>query len=121
VSKFDLSKGYWQLPLDKLSREITAFQTPLGLYNFSVMPFGLVNASASFSRLMRKLLEGMQCVDNFIDDIIIYTRSFQQHLVVIKEFLKRLRTANSTVKPSKCFIGYSSLECLGHIAGCEEL
>lgn len=69
VSKFDLSKGYWQLPLDDSSKQITAFQTPLGLYQFTVMPFGLVNASASYSRLMRTLLEGMQCVDNFIDDV----------------------------------------------------
>lgn len=50
VSKFDLSKGYWQLPLGDSSKQITAFQTPLGLYQFTVMPFGLVNASASYSR-----------------------------------------------------------------------
>ena len=121
VSKFDLSKGYWQLPLDESSKQITAFQTPLGLYHFTVMPFGLVNASASYSRLMRKLLEGMQSVDNFIDDVIIFTSSFQEHLSVVREFLQRLRAANLTVKPSKCFIGYRSLECLGHIAGDEKL
>lgn len=121
VSVFDLSKSYWQLPLGQSSKEITAFQNPMGLYQFSVMPFKLVNASASFSRLMRKLLEGMQCVDNFIDDVIIFTRTFREHVCVIKDFLQRLRAANLTVKPSKCFIGYSSLECLGHIAGNEEL
>lgn len=76
VSKFNLAKGYWQLSLDDSSKKITAFQTPLGLYQFTVMPFGLVNASASCSRLMQKLLEGMQCVDNFIDDVIIYTSTF---------------------------------------------
>ena len=47
VSKFDLSKGYWQLPLDDAAKEITAFQTPLGLFQFRVMPFGLINASAA--------------------------------------------------------------------------
>lgn len=77
VSKFNLSKGYWQLSLDDSSKQITAFQTPLVLYQFTVMPFGLVNASASYSRLLQKLLEGMQCVDNFIDDVIIYTSTFQ--------------------------------------------
>lgn len=121
VSKFDLSKAYWQLPLDDSSKQITAFQTPLGLFQFTVMPFGLVNASASYSRLVRKLLEGMQCVDNFIDDVIIYTSTFQEHLSVVREFLQRLRAANLTVKPRKCFIGYRSLECLGHIAGDEKL
>lgn len=121
VSKFDLCKGYWQLPLEETSKCITAFQTPLGLFQFKVMPFGLVNASASFSRLMRKLLEGMQFIDNFIDDVIIYTKSFQEHLQIVEEFLERLRAANLTAKPSKCFIGFQSLECLGHIAGEEKL
>lgn len=93
VSKFDLSKGYWQLPLGQSSKEITAFQTPMGLYQFSVMPFGLVNASASFSRLMRKLLEGMQYVDNFIDDVIVFTRTFREHVCVIKDFLQGLRAS----------------------------
>ncbi|XP_062600904.1 uncharacterized protein LOC134262520 [Saccostrea cucullata] len=72
--------GYWQLPLDDASKEITDFQTPSGLFQFRVMPFGLINASASFSRLMRKLLDGLQCVDNFIDDLIVYTRTFQEHI-----------------------------------------
>ena len=63
---------------------------------------------------MRKLLDGMQCVDNFIDDVIVYIRTFQEHIKVIRELLQRLRAANLTVKPSKCFIGYRSLECLGH-------
>lgn len=90
VFNFDLSQGYWQLPLDDSSKQITAFKTPLGLYQFTVMPFRLVNASASYSRLMRKLFEGMQCVDNFIDDVIIYTSTFQEHLSVVREFLQRL-------------------------------
>lgn len=85
------------------------------------MPFGLVNASASYSRLMKKPLEGIQSVDNFIDDVIIFTSSFQEHLSVVREILQRLVVANLTVKPSKCFIGYRSFQCLGHIAGDEEL
>lgn len=94
VSKFDLCKGYWQLPLEETSKCITVFRTPLGLYQFKVMPFGLVNASASFSRLMRKIFEGMQFIDKFIDDVIIYTKSFQEHQQIVEEFLERLRAAN---------------------------
>lgn len=85
VSKFDFCKGYWKLPLEETSKCLTAFQTPLGLYQFKVMPFGLVNASASFSRLMRKLLEGMQFIDSFIDDVIIYTQSFQELLQIVEK------------------------------------
>ncbi|XP_062605318.1 uncharacterized protein LOC134267107 [Saccostrea cucullata] len=68
-----INKGNWQLPLDDAAKMITAFQMPFGLFQFRVMPFGLINASASFSRLMRKLVDGMQCVDNFIDNVIVYT------------------------------------------------
>lgn len=82
VSKFDLSKGYWQLPLGQSSKEITAFQAPMGLYQFSVMPFGLVNASASFSRLMRKLLEGMQYVDNFLTMSLFLLERFESMFVL---------------------------------------
>lgn len=60
-------------------------------------------------------------MDNFFDNNIIYTSTFQEHLSVVLEFLQRLRAANLTVKPSKYFIGYRSLECLGHIAGDEKL
>ncbi|XP_041356959.1 uncharacterized protein LOC121374100 [Gigantopelta aegis] len=121
ISKLDLSKGYWQLPLTESAKGLTAFQTPMGLFQFKVMPFGLVNAPASFSRLMRKLLQDMQNIDNFIDDIIIYTTTFGEHMQVLKELLIRLRHANLTAKPSKCYIGFQSLECLGHIVGNEKL
>lgn len=60
-------------------------------------------------------------MDNFIDDVIIYTSTFQEHSSVVREFLQRLRAANVTVKPSNCFIGYRTLECPGHKAGDEKL
>jgi hypothetical protein len=85
------------------------------------MPFGLVTAPATFSRLMRKVLHGLENVGNFIDDILIYTRTLDHHFVVFKEVLRRLREASLTAKPSKCSIAYSSLNCLGHIVGDEQL
>ncbi|XP_061190531.1 uncharacterized protein LOC133198457 [Saccostrea echinata] len=119
-SRLDLSKGYWQ-PLTASSKPKTAFQTPKGLFQFRVMPFGLVTAPATFSRLMRKLLYGMQNIDNFIDDVIIFTLDLDQHLKILEELFNKLRDANLTAKPSKCSIGYSSLECLGHIVGEDRL
>ena len=121
ISKIDLTKGYWQLPLLPEVRKYTAFQTPVGLFQFKVLPFGMVCASASFSRLMRKLLGGMESVENFIDDIIVYTATFLEHINVLREVFGRLRKANLTAKPSKCFLCFRSVECLGHVVGHNEL
>ncbi|XP_062599512.1 uncharacterized protein LOC134261046 [Saccostrea cucullata] len=120
-SRIDLSKGYWQVPLTSSAKPKTAFQTSKGLFQFRVMPFGLVTAPATFSRLMRKLLYGMSNIDNFIDDIIVFTEDLDQHLEVLHELFTRLRNANLTAKPSKCAVGYKSLECLGHIVGENQL
>ncbi|MCG7875094.1 MAG: RNase H-like domain-containing protein [Candidatus Thiodiazotropha endolucinida] len=114
-SKIDLSKGYWQVPLSQLSKHKTAFQTPKGLFQFKVMAFGLVSAPATFSRLMRKLLNGMEGLDNFLDDILIFSKIWTVHLQVLSQLLSRLRSASLTARPSKCFFGFPKLECLGHM------
>ena len=79
MTKIDLSKGYWQVPMEDENKPLTAFSTPSGLFQFRTMPFGLVNAPATFSRLMRKLLYGMTCVENFIDDIIIFAETWEEY------------------------------------------
>ena len=117
IRKIDLTKGYWQMPLTEGANACTAFQTPLGLFQFTVLPFGMVCASASFSRLMRKLLVGLEGVQHFIDDIIVYTESFDQHLEVLGNMLFRLRQACLTAKSGKCFLAYESIDCLGYVVG----
>ena len=114
-SKLDLSKGYWQIPLSEETKEKTAFQTTSGLYHFRVMPFGLVNAPATFSRVMRKLLTGMKHVTNYLDDILIHTPTWEEHLVTLQELLRRLRAAGLTARPTKCQLGCTQVEFLGHI------
>jgi hypothetical protein len=114
ISKLDLSKGYWQIPISDNARKLTAFTTPKGLFQFKVMPFGLVNAGASCVRLMRKLLNGMENVDSFVDDIFVYTHTWDEHVKVLRELVSKLHSANLSVRPTKCSIGYASLECLGH-------
>ena len=64
---------------------------------------------------MRKPLQNLQNVDNFVDDITIFTLTWEQHLEVLIKLLRRLRKANLTVKPGKCFIGFSNIECLGYM------
>ena len=89
-SQMDLCKGYWQLGLSKRSRPYTAFETPRGLFQFKTMPFGLVNAGASFCRLIRIVLQGLRNVDSFVDDMWIFTETWEKHLKSIKATLDRL-------------------------------
>ena len=116
-SKIDLSKGYWQIPMAEKSKHLTAFVTHDGLYEFNMMPFGLVNSGATFSRVMRKLLKGIKNVHNYIDDILIHTKTWEEHLQRVREVFTRLENANLTARPTKCFIGYDEVEFLGHIVG----
>ena len=116
-SKLDLTKGYWQIPLTENAKPRTAFITPNGLFQFKTMPFGLINAPATFSRVMRTLLRDLDGVHNFIDDILVHTVSWEKHLEVLKELLSRLRTANMKAKPSKCSLAQESLDFLGHRVG----
>ena len=113
-TKIDLTKGYWQIPLEEESKEYTAFPTDLGLFQFKVLAFGLMNAPACFNKLMRKLLKGMKNVKHFLDDILVYTNSWQEHVSVLNEVLLRLQEAGLTARPSKCNIGISSVDYLGH-------
>ena len=114
-SKLDLSKGYWQIPLSHDAKEKTAFRSPSGLYQFRVMPFWLVNAPATFSRVMRVLLRGMPHVHNYLDDVLVHTSTWEEHLQVLHEVFARLRSAGLTARPSKCQIGCRQVEFLGHV------
>jgi len=72
-STFDVTKGYWQIPMSATDKKYTAFVTHRGLHQFKVMPFGLVNAPATFNRLMRKLFFGCDSLDNYVDDVWAHT------------------------------------------------
>jgi hypothetical protein len=85
------------------------------------MPFGLVNAPATFSRIMRKLLDKVEKVKNYLDDVLAHTRGWTEHLEALRTFLGRVRAANLTLRPTKCFLGYQNLTFLGHSVGSKGL
>ena len=114
LTKLDLSKGYWQIPVAAKDIPKTAFVTPDGSYEFVKMPFGMMNSGATLVRAIRKLLEDLDEADNYVDDIIIYTETWEQHLVVLDEVLSRLAKAGFTVRPTKCVLGADSIEVVGH-------
>ena len=117
----DCTKGYWQIPLSPAAREKTAFSTPLGLYQFKVLPFGLFGAPATFQRLMDRVLRPHAAyAAAYIDDIVIYSGTWEQHMRQVAAVLQSLRQAGLTANPRKCVIGRREIQYLGyHLGGGE--
>jgi len=113
-SKFDLCKGYYQIEMASDSIELTTFTCHRGNFAFKRMPFGLSSAPMSFTRMMRKLLDKASNLDSYLDDVLAHTSTFDGHLVVLRDFFTRVRNANLAIKPSKCQLGYTGLDFLGH-------
>ena len=117
----DLSSGYWQIRVHEKSREKTAFVTPQGQFEFLVMPFGLANAPSVFQRLMQKALAGLNpeggpdFVSVYIDDIIIFSETLEDHLRHLKMVIERLQQCGLKLKPVKCHFCREEVEYLGHI------
>ncbi|XP_075777530.1 uncharacterized protein LOC142827202 [Pelodiscus sinensis] len=101
ISTLDLTKGYWQIPLTPASESKTAFATPFGLFQFNTMPFGLNGAAATFQRLMDRVLqEHREYAAAYIDDIVIFSETWTEHLRHLKAVLGALATAKLTANPS---------------------
>ncbi|KAK7929500.1 hypothetical protein WMY93_005895 [Mugilogobius chulae] len=118
ITTLDLSRGYWQLALAPEARELTAFKTPFGLFQFRVMPFGLQGAPATFQRLMDHVLRDVsQFSAAYLDDVVIYSRSWKEHLHHLQEVLKRIQAAGLTINPKKCAMAHREVEYLGYTIG----
>uniref|UniRef100_A0ABM5GF55 ribonuclease H n=1 Tax=Pogona vitticeps TaxID=103695 RepID=A0ABM5GF55_9SAUR len=118
ISSLDLVKGYWQLRIDPRDQEKTAFCSPFGLYEFRVLSFGLRNAPATFQRLMDQTLAGLSDFTvAYIDDIGIFSNTWEDHLIHLELVLQRLSAAGLTVKASKCQLGSPEIKYLGHMVG----
>ena len=117
LSKIDLTKGYWQIPVAPEDVHKTAFVTPDGQYEFTRMPFGMVNSGATLVRGLRKILDGMPGVGSYVDDIVIYSDSWEDHIKTLKELFGRLRKARITARPTKCLLGASRMEFPSHQVG----
>ena len=89
LSKLDLSKGYWKIPVAAK----TAFVTPDGTYKFVKMPFGMVNSGGTLVRGLRKLLSDLEGIETYIDEIMVYTETWEEHLAVLEELFCRLSEA----------------------------
>lgn len=117
-SSIDLFSGFFQMPLEEKSKKYTAFITPgYGLWEFNCLPFGLCNAPSSFQQLTDTVLHGLKwsSVLCYLDDVIIFSETIEEHLDKLKQVFDRLRKANLTIKTSKCEFLKEEIKILGHI------
>ena len=117
VSTFDMLKGYWQVPLTQRAREISAFVTPSGLYQYKVMPFGMKNVPATFQRMVNKLVRDIDGCEGYIDDVVIFSDNWSDHIRQIKRFFQIMREAKLTINLMKSEFGKATVKYLGHIVG----
>ncbi|CAM5126794.1 unnamed protein product [Eretmochelys imbricata] len=115
LTTMDLTKRYWQVPLDADARLKLAFITPLGLYEFLTLPFGLKEAPATFQCLVDQLLRGMESFAvAYINGICIFSQTWEDHVSQVRQVLDRLQEAGLTVKAEKCKVGLAEVSYLGH-------
>lgn len=95
--KFDLLKRYWQVPLTPRAQEISAFVTPSGLFSYTFMGFGLHNAPATYQRLMNRVVNGLAGCAVYLDDVILHSDTWEEHMARIRALFDCLADGNLTV------------------------
>ena len=122
-STLDLASGYHQVMMNEDDRHKTAFTTPFGLYEWTRLPFGLANAPAHFSRLMQYVMHDhlFQVMLVYLDDLLVYADSFEEHLRRLQLIIDRLREVNLKLNPDKCALVKSSVVFLGHVLSADGL
>lgn len=120
ITSLDLKDAFWQIPLDKSSKDKTAFTVPgRPLYHYKVMPFGLCNAPQTMSRLMDKVVPVSLKAEVFVylDDLLIVSDSFERHLLVLRELARQMRIAGLTINVEKSKFCVREVRYLGHLIG----
>ncbi len=112
----DFKAGYFQVPLDRRDRPKTAFSTRDSRYQFTVLPQGVTNGPPTFQRIVNRILGDSRWKYSlaYLDDVVIYSRSFNEHLTHLDTILTRLDEANFKLNIDKCKIARQSIRFLGH-------
>ena len=123
-TSLDLQSGYWQVEMDEKSVPYMAFAIgPLGFYKCIHMPFGLTNTPTTFQRLMESCLGELHlqyCII-YLDDIIIFSKTPEEHLHQLRLVCQKISEAGLKLKPSKCEFFKTKLEYLGHIVSKKDI
>ena len=118
-SVVDLRSAFWQISMHPASQKYLTINTHLGRFAFKVLPFGLHSSPAAFQKLMNTILRGIMWdfAIPFLDDVAIFSKDYETHLVHIEEVFKRLKAAGLKLKPQKCQFGVNHINYLGHKIG----
>lgn len=111
----DASSGFWQLKLDEASSRLCTFNTPFGRYRFLRLAFGINSAPEVFHRTVRQLFEGIEGVETYIDDLLVWGETKEQHDYRLRQLLERARAKNFKLNKEKCKVGLEEIKYLGHI------
>ena len=108
----DLASGFWQISVSESSKE----KTESGTYCYKRMPFGVVNAPSVFSMVMSEILRGINWIHSlvYVDDIVVFSRSLEEHQQHLQDVFDRLKEAGLKLKPSKCYFAATTVTYLGH-------
>lgn len=116
-SKLDAFSGFWQIPLDNESADLCTFSTPWTRYRFLRLPFGICSASEIFHKRFKSIFSNIEGVDTYIDDLIVWGRTQEEHDSRLRSVLERAREVNLRFKLSKCEFNKSEVKYLGHVFG----
>jgi hypothetical protein len=120
-STLDLTSGYWQVEVAEHDKHKTAFSTPMGLFEANRKPFGLQNAPSTFQRLMTCCFGDLNFTHLliYLDDLIIFSKTFEEHLERLQLVFDRLQEHGLKLKPSKCHLVRKEVQYLGHLVSTE--
>ncbi|GFY20412.1 retrovirus-related Pol polyprotein from transposon 17.6 [Trichonephila clavipes] len=118
LTSIDLLKGYWQIKMDEISKPLTAFTTHNAVYQWKTMPFGLAGASGTFQREMNRILKShSEYAQAYMDDVVIFSKTFEEHLVHLELVLTELEKLGFSVRLDKCSFAAKRIKYLGHTIG----
>ena len=114
-STVDMTKSYWQVPLDEKGQEAATFVTRSGQYSYTCLAMGLLNSAASLQRVLGDVMSGLQwkSVLIYLDDVIVFSTTIEQHIERLREVLERYRKANLKLNPKKCELLKREIKYLG--------